>query len=607
MGYDNVNLLTRLLGHTYRPHQNLNHMAPSRHLDRLATLLRLSSQELLDRTIHSAAAALVLQRAGSPPASSCDHKTALRYFTAQTVPICPTCFRENHRPYERLLWSFRPLQVCIEHACTLVSRCPACSRILPPSRGDLLRCPCGKELLECPPIKVSAQAVASARIVEKWLRQDCQAVPGMSSPALFWLAERLTMAIGKTPSWMSRSADPFKIDPTTCSELLRWVAAVQFLDAWPDNLYLFLDEFQRVAKNRTLSTGVARSFGFLLRDAARLEGLGYPAPAEALRQYLLRHYAAGQLNRKVVLFRQPKHQRLLDRKQWYSQTDAARVLELRHGAVADLVRRGVLDGHVQPAGNGGRHIGVVSKRSVEVLKQILDTGLTVRRARRRLGIGRSQIFSLIHAGLLGSAVRTRRGWIIPQGGVQALEAFVRNLPRLLSARSSWLSLRQATRVYGPSGLTLTQALEWTQDGRIAARVDGRYPDLRSLWLFQPDLQAQLPVLRARQYQVSGYPLSQVGKILLPVHSCREPVLKKWIQAGILRAQRQGRALVVVPQEIDRFRAEYCLAEEACSFLGIHRTTLSRWESSGLIKPVYGKRTSPGAGFSLFRRIDLHEL
>ena len=56
--------------------------------------------------------------------------------------------------------------------------------------------------------------------------------------------------------------------------------------------------------------------------------------------------------------------------------------------------------------------------------------------------------------------------------------------------------------------------------------------------------------------------------------------------------------------MERFRLEYCLAEEACRILGITRSTLSRWEVEGLLQPVYGKRVTPGAGFSLYRRADL---
>ena len=71
-----------------------------------------------------------------------------------------------------------------------------------------------------------------------------------------------------------------------------WLAAAEILAEWPRRLQAFLDAFQKIDKHRTTSTGVSRRFGLLLA-AAYLEEMGYPPPANALRQYLVEHYAAG--------------------------------------------------------------------------------------------------------------------------------------------------------------------------------------------------------------------------------------------------------------------------------------------------------------------------
>jgi predicted site-specific integrase-resolvase len=90
----------------------------------------------------------------------------------------------------------------------------------------------------------------------------------------------------------------------------------------------------------------------------------------------------------------------------------------------------------------------------------------------------------------------------------------------------------------------------------------------------------------------------LGKVLVPGRPCREPVLKKWIRAGLLRARRRGRSWTIPADEVQRFQAEYCLAKEACEILQVGRTTLARWERSGRVKAVYGR------AFSLYRRTDL---
>ena len=603
MGYDNANLITRLLGETYKPHQNLNWMGPGPHLDRLAILLHRSAEDLLQRTVHRFAAALVLRPDGSPTPSLCENKTALRFFAARTAAVCPTCLAEDATPYERLLWAFRPLQVCTRHACSLLARCSACTRLLLFGRRDLTRCPCGTALAQSVSVSVSPATLGCAQAMETWLRQDADVVPQLPSAAGFWLAERLARAVSKTPGWIRRAAERFDLDPAASPDLLHWTAAVEIVRSWPECLYQFLDEFQRVAKNQVLSTGVSRSFGLLLREGTLLEGLGYAAPAQALRQYLLERYTGGHINRKVGLFQSREAQRLFGERPWCTQTEAAKVLRLRRDTVADLVRRGLLEGQIHQAGDRGRSIGVVSRTSVEALRQALSVGLNVVQTRRRLRVGRPQVFDLIRAGLL-EAVRTCRGWVVLPESVRAVEAVCQDQPRLGPDRRCWLSLREATRVYGPSGLNLARALELVRAGQVAARTDGRHRDLQSLWLWRPDLEAQVPALRTRQCQEHGYPLWQLGKVLLPNYVCREPVLKKWIRMGLLRARKPSRAWVVTPEEVERFRREFCLAGEACSVLRVGRKTLYRWEVSGRLTPVYGKRATPGAGFSLYRRADL---
>lgn len=82
------------------------------------------------------------------------------------------------------------------------------------------------------------------------------------------------------------------------------------------------------------------------------------------------------------------------------------------------------------------------------------------------------------------------------------------------------------------------------------------------------------------------------------------VLRRWIRAGLLQARQEGPRTWVSAEEIRRFRAEYCLAQEACRILNVSRSTLARWEVEGRLVPVYGKRITPRAGFSLYRREDL---
>ncbi|KKL11074.1 hypothetical protein LCGC14_2549460, partial [marine sediment metagenome] len=386
-----------------------------------------------------------------------------------------------------------------------------------------------------------------------------------------------------------------------------WLAAAEILVDWPQRLDAFLEAFQRIDKHKTTSTGVGRRFGTLLRHAARLEDLGHTSPAEVLRQYLLERYDGGHLSGKVCLFKKPKDRLALRKRTWVTQTSAAQTLGLRHGAIASLIEREILTGKLHSAGANGRRVGLVRRQSVDALGRDLQDALDVKTAASRLGIGRHAVLELIHRGVLPRAVRTAKGWQIPRGSVAELESVYQQLPSGKPTASRWLSLRQATRQFGPSGLTLGGLIEFILTGELTARMADPQRRLNGIAVSQADLTSLASKIRNARNQVRGYPIHQLAKVLFTGRPVKPTALNKWIAAGLLKAREIGRARIVSSEEVERFRSEYCLADEACRLLEISRSTLSRWEVEGRIRPVYGKRVTPSAGFSLYRREDLTKI
>ena len=195
---------------------------------------------------------------------------------------------------------------------------------------------------------------------------------------------------------------------------LAWLSAAALLGDWPEAFTAFLEVYQTIDKHCSTSTGVGRAFGLLLRDADRLERLGYPGPAETLREYLVKHYHRGHLTGKAILFRAAHHRRKLTQRPWISQTGAAELLGVRPPTVADLVRRGVLAGKITEAGHSGRTVGVVARRSVEELRRRMADSLTTKEAAMQLGVERHRVLEFIEVGVLVDAVRTAQGWRISQ-------------------------------------------------------------------------------------------------------------------------------------------------------------------------------------------------
>jgi hypothetical protein len=607
MGYKGPHELLALLADDDKVQANLNPLGPGPVLNQLAILLRQPPEKLLSLTVHHFAPVLMLHGPKSPSAIVCDSKTTLKYFARGTFPICPLCLKQDSIPYERLAWSIHALPVCPEHQCWLVGRCPECQRPLRSERPAVSVCRCGKSLGNIEPVCSTQPAIRPVVMLEGLFVRGVSCLPEMSAAAVCWWTERLATAAVKTPTWVRHTGEMLQLDAKAPTDSIAWLAVAEMVGQWPDRFYDFLDIFQQVPKHRQTSTGVSRRFGLLLREAVQLEDLGFSTPAQALRQYLLERYAGGHLSRKICLFQKPQDQKLLRNRPWITQTEAADLLQVRQSAISQLIEQGILAGQIHVAGNNGRSMGLVQRESVETLRRDLQSAVGVTTAARRLGLGIRAVRDLIHDGVLTRAIRTRKGWRIPISSISALEALCCSARPVKTPGPQWISLREATRIFGPSGLTLSQLLALIQEGKVAARLANSNQFLHGLMVTKHKLEAVLPEVRLRQEELHGCPVHRLEKTLLPERPVKVTVIKKWIDAGLLDARRVGRARMVSTAEILRFRETFCLREEALRILGIAGSTLKAWQDAGKIHPAYPKNVIPHAGLYLYRRADVELL
>ncbi len=602
MGYERLGLLRALLPENRDLPTCVNDLSSESTLTELAELFGVTPDRLTDLTVHQFARELVPVPAEQPAARVCDSKTIKRFFGVRCPPVCPVCLVDD-RPYERLMWGFRPAPVCLEHKCLLIRGCPGCRRAWRRDRLDLRNCRCGAVMTNAVPETVSAEALRLMRRFHDALIAGVSFLPESSVAAGFWWGERLASAASRTPQWVKEVRDRYALSDQVEDSMAAWLAAAEMLDGWPSRFLEFLRVFQTVTRHRTTVTGLSRSFGLLLRDAAQLEQLGVSAPADVLRAELLQHYTHGHLTVKCCLFRKEEHKHVFAQRPWITQTQAAKTLGLKHSAVAELLRRCVLEGHLQSAGN--RSVGLVSRESVVALKDQLADAVSVNQAAGQLGIGRSRIFELIRAELLPCAVRTIAGWRIPRSSVSKLMELYRSLPVWEpSDQSDWISARVGTRRFGRCGLTFVRLMELVRDGIVCGCREAHVNGWCGLQVHLQDLQSARCEISEKRDRCEGYPLNRLGRVLIPGRRLKETVLRKGIRAGLLQAEQQGRIWHVALDEVERFRSTYCLAEDACRILGISRSTLARRETAGEISAVYSRRTHSGAGASVFRRDDV---
>ena len=228
-------------------------------------------------------------------------------------------------------------------------------------------------------------------------------------------------------------------------------------------------------------------------------------------------------------------------------------------------------------------------------------------AAQRLGIDRHRVLELIHESVLTGVVRIAGSWQIPATMLAELLATVGRLPPVFDRAPDWLSLREATRQFGPCHLNLARLVRLVCAGRLSARRDPHESSLRGVYLQTSDLVGCIDEAQVENSVKKGWTLNRLAKVLFPEQPLKDIVLRKWLTAGLLLGERRAKQWYIANDEVVRFRMTYCLAKEACQILDISRSTLARWELAGRISPAYSRRTYPTAGASLFRRADVSRL
>jgi len=602
MGYESFSrLLTLVDGERFPRHLENLRCGPT--LTALAKLLRREPGQLVPLTIPREPVQFPRQRQPDHAAGG-EVRFSGTAFDPSRRRVCAACLAEQP-DREKLSWLFRPLEICPEHGVLLQDRCADCGRAFAANRLDLVRCRCGASVSSRTPERLSTAAIDIARTIRTWFEGRPLAPWNLAGSLLHQWSERLQVAVTRTSAWVARTRWELDLSANFRTESVAWLGAAELLRKWPAGITEFLDEFQESESSGLPSTRIGRAFSRLLRDAERLEQAGCNGPAETFREYLLERYTRGHLSGKGSLFRDARQRERIVERPWISQTEAARLLKLRPPAVAELVRRKILEGHVRISGRRGRTNGVVRREAVVAYGRRLVGAISVAEAAERLGTSSPRILDLIRAEVLKDAVRSSIGWRIPADVVVELTDRFRRLP--INTKHNRLPLSEALRRFGVRGLSLAPLLRSLIDGELNAWREGESAKLRDLRFDPTELRNLTCERKLRTPAESGYTLLELGRSLFVGRSLRPIVLRKWIAAGLLNATRRRKSWHVAAEEVARFRATYCLAREVCSLLDVARSTLDVWQRRRRLVPVYSRSTHPGAGTPVYLRVDVDRL
>ena len=98
-------------------------------------------------------------------------------------------------------------------------------------------------------------------------------------------------------------------------------------------------------------------------------------------------------------------------------------------------------------------------------------------------------------------------------------------------------MREATRIFGPSGLTLAMVLEMIRAEKVSARMVDPKMRLGGIAVSHADLMSLAPEIRVQRDQKHGYPVHHLGKVLFAGRPIKCSVIQKWIAARLLKAAK----------------------------------------------------------------------
>lgn len=193
-----------------------------------------------------------------------------KYLSKLLIPkrqhrFCPLCLREKN--YHRIYWLLVPYTICHEHQVYMKDKCPGCNKFLSFSEIMKGNCACGTNLKEVEPWPVERQShiemgkLISEKILSKKTTYNEQLediFQGYNSLSFIYLLYVFVNILKyyRTDSFEIELPDNrwfFKnrtkrfngyVTPYIVTEL--YVLANKLISKWPENLWLYLDEFKDV-------------------------------------------------------------------------------------------------------------------------------------------------------------------------------------------------------------------------------------------------------------------------------------------------------------------------------------------------------------------------
>lgn len=345
---------------------------------------------------------------------------AARYWNTRRPRYCPHCLVVQ--PIWLSLWQLVFYVACHVHRTALIDRCQGCKAPLQWSRGSLLSCACGAELVQVEAMSASASDLAtSVEIAHAWQNGVTANHRLEEIPKIEHVLHRIWL-LGSYRAQVARRAQKlFDLDQLPQAQRIV-EAAADTLSDWPMEFFNLLDQVA-ARSGRGDSTRLTERFGAFyqeLFDPKRGEEL---APLRlGFEQYIAERWS-GQLaarNRRLA-------PRIRDEHQWVPVTRAAKELHWSPTRLRAAIERGVVRGHLRSRPSG-RIAAVVHRDDLVRLMADVSTWIDLKAVCKFLRLGKKRVNGFVAERTLvpvaGPSVDAHPVWQFRSDDVEALRAIL---------------------------------------------------------------------------------------------------------------------------------------------------------------------------------------
>ncbi|GAB4192763.1 MAG: hypothetical protein OHK0022_07120 [Roseiflexaceae bacterium] len=584
------------------------------HYEAFAEITGLSPEELYNLTIHR------LLRAYAPAGQADQERRfwqpswARPYIHGKrTTKLCPLCWKQCEAVL--LPWASRHVTTCAVHHVLLLDTCPACNEPLVPSFPRGCCRVCATPLADLPAVPfvdhpdsmmlsmlvwrvMGAVSEVPAPVMGLSKDHPLRSLPPPMVLDFLWNGYHLLILYDQTsplfddvvPHGVVWKQPPRDLRSAVTHEVHGALTGMcRLLRGWPDTwdrtLAHLLELPRPVTANRPFLAELVDRFqdpeyiwlhqGWL--DYMRGVMHQNPAVVPWLRYY--RSMQSGQL---------PVAPPPLS-----SQREAARLLGISENQLRGFVEQGLLRTTAVPEQPTARQWQLIDTESVEELRAIRASHLSLEQVATLIGISKEHVVALVGAGVLdalsGPVVDNRSIWRFDAVTVRTtLERLFGGLPvqpRPQHGSGSFTCI-EALRILTALHVSLPRLLIDSAQGRLPMFRLAEGFHIGMLWCEETAL---------RQYQ---HHLRQSVFPLLSVHAvcrrlkCKPATLRRLYGAGILvpvadDTDQQGITHQYTEEDVVAFQEQYIDSGEAATVLGVTRITVQGWVRSGRLVAVTG--------------------